>query len=332
MIVCGLFCFVNIIMTDFILLQKTLILEIIVPYMKQLGLDLNLIRIYVKIVEFKSFSETSRNLNIPKSTLSRSVTALEKELGLQLILRTTRQFSLTHQGERFYQDCKKILIEFDNSLSQITKNKEGTHGKIKLTAPLDFGEAVLNPLIIEFSQQYPQIEFELSYTDDIVNIVREGFDLALRIGDQKDSRLKTKKVCETSFIIVASPLFIQQNVLIQDSRDLANLIYIHFGRIKDLASIRFTAGREFFVIKNKPQIIVNHLQSLKAMVMADKGFAMLPDFFVKAELQKGQLIQLFKNHRTTAINVSWVMPEHKENSALIRNFRDFITPKIARLL
>lgn len=301
--------------------------------MEQLGIDLNLVKIYTKVVEYKSFSETSRHLRIPKSTLSRSVTALEKELGVQLILRTTRQFSLTHQGERFYQDSKKILNEFEATLAVMMKSKEGTHGKIRLTAPLDFGEAVLNPLIIEFSQQNPLVELDLSYSDDIVNIVREGFDLALRIGEQKDSRLKTKKVCETSFVLVASPYFLQQHGQILRSEQLVNLPYIHFGRVKDAATVKFSSpGRENFSIKAKPQIVINHLQSLKAMAIAGKGYTMIPDFFVRPEIQKGQLVQLFKNYKTSAINVSWVMPEHKENSAVIKNFRDFITPRILNIL
>lgn len=315
-------------MSDFLLLQKYVLLKIIVSYMEQLKMDLNLIKIYTKVIEFKSFSETSRRLGIPKSTLSRSVSALEKELKVQLILRTTRQFSLTHQGERFYQDCKKILNELDMALTHVMTTQQGKVGKIKLTAPLDFGEAILNPLVIEFCQHYPKIEFEISYNDEVVNIVREGFDLALRVGELKDSRLKTRKLCETSFTLVVSPSLLPQYGWFQTLDELKNCPYLHFSRIRDLKKIKFLSGQESFYIQNRPIIALDHLQSLKNMVLAGKGFALIPDFFVKAELQKDQLVSLYKNYKTASIDVSWVFPEHKENSLIVKNFRDFVTPRI----
>jgi len=296
--------------------------------MEQLGLDLNLVKIFIKVVEFKSFSETSRHLKIPKSTISRSVSTLEKELGVQLILRTTRQFSLTHQGERFYQDSKKIISDFDTTVSHMLKVKEGTHGKIRLTAPLDLGVSVLNPLIIEYSQQNPLVEFDLEYTDEVVNVVREGFDLALRIGPQKDSRLKTKKIGETSFCLVASPYFLQQQGQLLNFEQLQKCPYLHFGRLPSQGTLKFSTSKESFIIKNKPQITINHLQSLKDMTLASKGFSMLPDFFVKNDLQRGTLVQLLKSYKTHSVGISWVMPEHKENSVVIRNFRDFVTPRL----
>lgn len=296
--------------------------------MEQLGLDLNLVKIYIKVIEFKSYSETSRHLSIPKSTISRAITQLEKDLGVQLILRTTRQFSLTHQGEKFYQESKKIMSDFETTLSRVLKNKEGTHGKIKLTAPLDLGVSLLTPLINEYSQHYPQVEFEVVYTDDVVNMVREGFDLALRIGPQKDSLLKTKKIGETSFCLVASPYFLQQHGSVTQAAQLASWPYLHFSRIALNKFARFSNSKDSFALKNTPIITINHLESLRDMIIASKGFGMLPDFFVKAEIQKGHLVHILKSYKTVPISISWVMPEHKENSLTIRNFRDFVTPRI----
>jgi DNA-binding transcriptional LysR family regulator len=172
--------------------------------MEQLGLDLNLAKIYIKVIDHRSFSEAARVMVLPKSTVSRSISQLEKNLGLPLILRTTRQFSMTHHGEQFYQDCKKLLSDFEMTISRLVKIKEGTQGTIRLTAPLDLGVAILNPLIIEYSQQNPQVKFDLHYSDDVVNLVREGFDLALRVGPLKESRLKMKKIGESFFIFVAA--------------------------------------------------------------------------------------------------------------------------------
>ena len=298
--------------------------------MDQLGLDLNLAKIFVKVIEYKSFSQAARMLQIPKSTISRSVSQLEKDLGVQLILRTTRQFSLTHQGETFYHDCKNLLGDFEVKVNQLLESKKGAKGKVKVTAPLDLGVAVLNPLIIEFTQAYPQVEIEVDYSDEVVNLVREGFDLALRIGTPKDSRLKMKKIGESSFSIVATNEFWQRRGFPQKPADLNDLPYMHFSRFG--RAIKFDNGKESFSIKNDPRILINNLESLRSILLASQGFGVVPDFFVKTEVLKGQLEVGLKSYKTSTATIYWAMPEHKENAPVIKNFREFITPKIRQAL
>lgn len=300
----------------------------IVLNMEQLNLDLNLAKIFVKVVECKSFSEASRVLKTPKSTISRAVSQLESSLGLPLIVRTTRHFNLTQHGEKLFQDSKKLFFEFDMQLNQLLKNKKGLQGIIRLTAPLDLGVALLNPLVLEFSEQNPQIALEVDYSDEVKNIVKENFDLALRIGPQNDSQLKTKKIGESSFILVASPYFIQQHGHLQKVEDIERYPYIHFSRIQQSKVAQLLNGKEKYIIKNKPQISLNHLESIKKLIITSKGLSLLPQFFVQSELQKGTLIHLLKSYKTKAVDISWVMPSHKENSALIKNFKDFIDPRL----
>lgn len=294
--------------------------------MELLGLDLNLAKIYVKVIEYKSFSQAARMLRLPKSTISRSVSQLEKDLGIQLILRTTRQFSMTHQGETFYNDCKHLLGDFEIKVNQLLESKKGAKGTVRVTAPLDLGVAVLNPLIIEFTENYPLVEIEVDYSDEVVNLVREGFDLALRIGTPKDSRLKMKKIGESSFSVVATNEFWQRRGYPNSPEDLLKMPYMHFSRFG--RSIRFSNGKESFSIKNDPRITINNLESLKSIVVASQGFSIIPDFFVKSEVQKGILDVALKSYKTVPVPIYWAMPEHKENALVIKNFREFITPKI----
>lgn len=301
--------------------------------MEQLEIDLNLAKIFVKVVEYKSFSEAARRLGMPKSTVSRAISQLEKDLGLPLIFRTTRQFSLTHQGEQFYQDAKKIVTEFEISVQQLIKSQKSTKGRIKLTAPHDLGVYVLNPLIIEYSRLNPEVVFDVQYSDEVINIMREGFDLALRISSPKDSQLKIKKVGVTAFQIVATPQFWQKNGFVTDPQSLAKLQYFHFGRLKQVKLSKVSSSmKDSFIIKNSPQITINHLESLKNMVIASQGFTLLPDFYVKKELESGELVQVLKNYTTEPVAISWVMPAHKESPLVVRTFRDYITPKIQQHL
>lgn len=297
---------------------------------EQLGLDLNLAKIYVKVIEYKSFSQAARMLRMPKSTVSRSVSQLEKDLGVQLILRTTRQFSMTHQGEKFYHDCKYLISEFEVKVNQLMEGKKGAQGKVRVTAPLDLGVAVLNPLIIEFTQAYPQVEIEVDYSDEVINLVREGFDLALRIGTPNDSRLKMRKIGESSFSIVATHDYWQRRGYPQKPEDLMVLTYMHFSRFG--RSIKFTNSKDSFSIKNNPRIAINNLESLKNILMASQGFGIVPDFFVKTEVQSGKLAVVLDSYKTPAVPIYWAMPEHKENAIVTKNFREFITPKIKAAL
>lgn len=294
--------------------------------MDQLGIDLNLAKIFVKVIEYKSFSQAARMLNIPKSTISRSVSQLEKDLGLQLILRTTRQFSMTHQGETFYHDCKHLLGDFEVKVNQLLESKKGAKGKVKVTAPLDLGVAVLNPLIIEFTQAFPLVQVEVDYSDEIINLVREGFDLALRVGHPKDSRLKMKKIGESSFSIVATPDFWQRRGYPQSPDDLKDKPYMHFSRFGQ--TIKFNNGKENFSIKNSPHVLINNLESLKNITLASTGFSVIPDFFVKSEVQSGLLDVILKSYKAMSVPIYWAMPEHKENAPVIKNFREFMTAKI----
>lgn len=298
--------------------------------MEQLGLDLNLAKVYVKVIEYKSFSQAARMMRLPKSTVSRSVSQLEKDLGVPLILRTTRQFSMTHQGEKFYQDCKKLLNDFEVTVNQLLDTNKGAKGALRITAPLDLGVAVLNPLIIEFTQAFPLVEIEVDYSDEVINLVREGFDLALRIGAPKDSRLKMKKIGESSFSIIATPSLWQQYGYPQASENLLSIPFLFFSRLNK--SPKFSDGKQQFVIRNHPRVSINNLESLKNMVLASQGFSLIPDFFVKNEIQKGLLVPALKSFKTSPVPIYWAMPEHKENTQIVRNFRDFVTPKIRNLL
>lgn len=300
----------------------------IVLYMEQSNLDLNLVRVYTKVVEYKSFSTAATQLKMPKSSVSRSVSQLESHLGTQLILRTTRQFSLTQSGEKFYQDCSRLIHDFEAISRHMMNSQLGSEGKIRMTAPLDFGVVVLNPLIIEFSQQNPLVQFDIQYTDEIVNLVREGFDLALRIGLPKDSRLKIRKIAQTSFVLVASPYYLQQSGHPHNPQDLAALNYIHFSRMSFRNSVKFSNGKDEFSVKNNPLISINHFESLKNALLAGKGFGLLPDFFIKHDLQKNNLLPILKNYRSQPIPISWVMPERREDSMVLKNFKNFMTAKI----
>ena len=146
--------------------------------MEQNNINFNQLFIFMKVIEYRSYSGASKALNIPKSTLSRNVSQLESDLGLQLLMRTTRQFQITEAGERLFQLAQNLKLNFEQQLDVIKNNKSQNVGKIKITAPNDLGVTVLNPLIIKFQKMFPHIYFDIHYTDEIVNIVSKWTNLA----------------------------------------------------------------------------------------------------------------------------------------------------------
>lgn len=174
------------------------------------NIDLNKIIDFVRVVDLGNFTRAAEVMNERKAKLSRNLAILEKELGVQLVYRTTRQFKLTEIGQQFYLESKKNIESIETSLLKVQNKEEAIQGKIKITAPDDLGRLVITPLIHEFCLQYPKIDFEINYTNQFLDIVKLGIDVAFRIGKMKDSSLLFKKAGHIELILVASPKYLEK--------------------------------------------------------------------------------------------------------------------------
>ena len=172
-------------------------------------MEIELIRIFVKVVQQSSFSRAAEILKVPKSTVSKAITRLEYETGAKLLLRTTRSLTLTAVGRAFYETCMGPIQTLEEAQKSLNGNESILTGLVRVTAPEDLGIEIIAPTIGELSRKHPLLNFELNYTDDIVDLIKEGFDIAIRIGKLPESSLKVKRIGEIQIIPVASPKYLK---------------------------------------------------------------------------------------------------------------------------
>ncbi len=172
-------------------------------------MDLNEIIIFVKVVEAGSFAGAARRLDVPKSTVSAKVSALERRLGVTLIRRTTRKLFVTEAGQEYFQQCLRSLQQISAAEEQVAQRQSIPQGLLRITAPVELGGTLLPSVITEFQKQYADVKLEVILTDRMVDLVSEGIDLSLRAGDLKDSSLIAKKLGSVYFAPFASPKYLK---------------------------------------------------------------------------------------------------------------------------
>ncbi|CAG0911157.1 unnamed protein product, partial [Cyprideis torosa] len=175
---------------------------------------------FVTVVDSGTFSQAAERLDVAKSAVSRRIGSLENRLGSRLLNRTTRRLSLTESGKVFYQQARQILLDLDEAEQQVSEQQIALRGLIRVAAPLSFGYLHLAPVLSQFLQLHPGIELEASLNDRYINIVEEGYDLAIRIGELEDSNLVARRITDITLVTVASKQYLQRRGVPQTPEDL----------------------------------------------------------------------------------------------------------------
>src|SRR5215207_9669134 len=173
-------------------------------------MDLNLVTAFVRVVEQQSFTGAAKALNLPKSSVSRRVTELEEELGVQLLHRTTRKLALTEAGRSYYEQAERALTELNAAAESASGMDTEARGIVRVTAPVDIGVMGLADVIAEFLREYPDIHVELSVSSRVVDLVDEGFDIGVRAGKSRDASLVARRVGNAALCLYASPEYLQR--------------------------------------------------------------------------------------------------------------------------
>ena len=280
--------------------------------------EIELTRIFVKVVQNNSFSRAADILKMPKSTVSKAVTRLERETGTKLLMRTTRSLTLTAAGRGFYEASLGPILQLEDAQKSLHGQDSILTGVVKLTAPEDLGSFVIAPAIAELSQRHPDLRFELEYTDEIVDLVKDGFDLAVRIGRPTDSTLKLKRIGEVILIPVASAQYLKGKDKIRQPIDLtAHACFsVHIQGSTDRWTLKSAKGTVHVPIKSK--ISSNQMTSLMQMALVDGGVAFVPSFLCKQHIENGELIRLLPDWSGVGIPASIVTPLAPSSSARLK--------------
>jgi DNA-binding transcriptional LysR family regulator len=254
------------------------------------------IAVFVKVVEAGSFSAAARRLGVPKTTVSAKVAGLEKRLGVLLIQRTTRQLRMTEAGQTYFHHCAIATREVELGEAALQSAKEKPCGVLRVTAPVDFGRAVLPRIVRAYAAKYPDVSVELIVTNRLVDMVEEGVDLAIRWapGALKDSSLIARRFIETRSNLWASPKYVKALGKAIHPRDLANAAFLAHPVLK---SVVLTNGRSDFELQLNGRVNADDLEVIKALIVLGEGIAWLPDFLVRDVVEAGKLVPVLSQWR-----------------------------------
>lgn len=282
-------------------------------------MDLNEIAIYIKVVESGSFTKAALQLGMPKSTVSLKISELENRLGISLIKRTTRKLFVTEEGRFFYEQARPGLDKIRMAQDEIMKGLSEPQGMLRITAPVELGNVILPKVIEKYRQRYPKVTFELHFSDRRVDLVGEGFDLAIRAGHLKDSSLMAKKVGEAYFAPFATQGYLNKKGTPVQPKDLLKHDCLQF-KSAGWESWKLVSGKQIIDVPIESKIEVNDLNALKSLAVKGMGVAMLPTFMCGLEVKGGQLVRLMDKWKTNMVPIHFVYPGSKNTSPKVSSF------------
>lgn len=295
-------------------------------------MDIERVRVYVRVVQMSSFSKAASALRLPVSSVSRAVSALERETGTKLLVRTTRSIRPTTAGLAFFESSNGPVQALEDAMRLLHGQDNGIAGNLRITAPEDLGAHVISPVLATLSRQHPELSFELNYTDEIVDLVKEGYDLAIRIGRLGPSRFKVRKLGEIVLIPVASPKYLEGRKKIRTPQDLAAHDCIVYKPGSARPKWTLQSGRETIQVAIKPKIIANMMTSLLAMAKQSAGVAFIPKYLCQAEISTGELIRVLPGWAEPGLTVQSVAPLGTSASTRLKVISALLLEGIERAL
>ena len=290
--------------------------------------------VFKQVVEAGSFAAAARHFDISPEMAGNHVRGLEKHLGARLLNRSTRRLHLTEAGEGYYARCKQILADVEEADAEASALQSTPRGILRLSAPITFGVMHIAPAVSEYLTRYPEVTFEVVVSDRFVNLIEEGFDLAIRIGELGDSNLIVRRLATTRLVVCASPDYVKRAGRPQTPTDLSRhacLIYTETGspEIGAGRDWRFEApdGRVEAVRISGPLTSTN-AGFVHRLALAGHGVVLGPSFSFASEIMEGRLVPLLTEWRSRELPIHAVYPHRSLLSAKVRSFVDFLAGRL----
>lgn len=283
---------------------------------------------FVSVVRSRNFTSAADALGVTPSAVSKQISGLEERLGVRLLNRTTRSVSPTEAGQMFYQHCENILESITEAEKLVTDFDITPRGRLRITAMSNFGRRELARIFTDFAQKYPDISFDLHISDRPLDIVKEGYDFALRLGTQEDSRLIAKSVAEQKIVICASRDYLKEWGMPEKLEDLQNhriLIVANAEYARSNWLRQFEKDHNFTLSSIERKLAVNDIDLVYEACLAGMGITALPTYIAERHLQSGELVQLFPQVEIPVRTIKVVFPQNRYLANKSRAFLDFIT-------
>ena len=285
---------------------------------------LNAISVFCKVIETQSFTQAANQQNISVAMASKLVSQLEEHLKTRLLQRTTRKIVPTEAGMLYYQRCQAILLDLSEADSSISNMATSLQGNLLISVPRDFGLLYISPNLPKFIELHPNLHIEIEFEDKRVDLVAEGYDLALRIGYMQDSSLVARKISSSPMHFVASPSYLESRGTPLTPDDLEYHQGLLYKSSLNQVHWQSTKTNQIQRYKIQSKVVSNNGMALLEMTKAGLGISNSPSFFVKDALASGELVEILSEYKQKPLDIYVVYPNRRHLPAKVRAFIEFL--------
>jgi DNA-binding transcriptional LysR family regulator len=279
---------------------------------------------FVAVVDAGSFVAAAEASGLSKAAVSRHVAELEQRLGTRLLQRTTRRMSVTAEGAAFYSRCKELLAAIEEAESELNATGTEASGQIRVNAPLTFGVLHLAPLWGRFMEQNPKVSLDITLADRVVDLIEEGYDLAVRISSMTSSTLISRKLAATRLFLCASPAYLKRHGIPLHPGDLLAHRVISYSYLTTRDEWQFTGPQGTESVRVRACMHTNNGDTCRLAALDAQGIVLQPDFLVSEDLRRGTLVEVMPGYRATELGIYAVYPSRKYLPLKIRRLVDFL--------
>jgi LysR family transcriptional regulator, regulator for bpeEF and oprC len=286
---------------------------------------------FTRVVELESFTKAAMSLNLPKTTVSAQVLALEKRLRVKLLHRTTRRISVTTDGAAYYERAIRLLNELEETEAALNQATAIAKGRLRVDVPTPVGRLVIIPALPDFFKRYPEIQLEIGCDDRPIDLLEEGVDCVIRIGNLLDSSLVARRVGTMQFMLVASPDYLKTYGTPQIPDDLQRHQAVHFfssktGKVRNFILEHEGAEQEIPTIR---KLAINNGDAIVAAALAGIGICQLPSFMVQGYLTEGKLEKVLGDYGAGSLPINALYPQNRHLSSKVRAFIEWVAELFA---
>ncbi|MCD9085745.1 LysR family transcriptional regulator [Stenotrophomonas sp. SY1] len=285
-------------------------------------------RVFVAVVERNGFSAAAEALDLSTAAVTRQIAALEKRLSTRLLNRTTRRVSPTSTGAAYYQRCVQLLAEFDDLEASVGAQALQPSGRLRINAPVSYGIARLAPLLPGYHARYPQVELDLSLSDRLVDMVEEGYDLAIRITRQPAPQLIARLLAQSRVQLCAAPSYLSRRGVPATPQALAEHDFLSYSYAANGDSVVLQGAQGPVEVNVVSCMRANNGEVLREAAIAGMGIALQPDFIIGDALADGRLMPVLPDWETPAIGIYAVYPNRSHLAPKVRSFIDYLVEQL----
>ncbi len=286
--------------------------------------QLNAMKVFVAVVDEAGFGAAAERLNLSRTKVSKQVMDLEAHLNARLLNRTTRRHSLTGTGRAYYERAKSILNEIEEADAEAANQSMTPSGRLRINAPMAYGISHVAPNLRGYMDRYPEVEVDLTLNDRVVDLVDEGYDMAIRIGELRDSSLIARRIAVSHMVACAAPSYLAEHGTPEHPGDLQDHACLAYTYVSNPSRWKFISGGETVTVNVQPRLVSNNGDAIAAAAISGLGVIIQPSFIVETALQDGRLVEILTGFDAGSFGIHAVYPSGRLVSARVRTFIDYL--------